>query len=184
MLWDLVRSEVKSYGRFVLYGWLFTALVLQTAYLWENRVDRAKLKALEALPFEHFMIYYGVYPSNPTPTHGAVIYHVSDSEVKQGGFRVEWREYIECDDNPHDNLQLFEYYEAVQITDKTYKSPRARSPVLSKSGYPARSRVTGEVLKYPYHDSDCRMISTATQYHKYGHIKQRILVGAVARVRG
>lgn len=149
----------------MLVGWVVTILIFQTIAMAESATKRKIAKKLEAEPFESFLVYHSITPVPLRVAYGAEARYTSDSEVKRAGFYVNWDEIIQCDHNPYDNIPIFEYYAEARSTGRTYANTRPRKTpeaLAAGSGFPVLDKQTGLAIRYPDHDSNCRLVSAMT----------------------
>ncbi len=166
---------------------IVTILALELGDRYEAFHDKRERAKFEALPFEAFAKYYAIIPAQRVVGYGAEARHISDAERFKGGYRLDWDEIIQCDHNPHDDIPVFEYYAEVLSTGRTYKTPQPRKQpeeLVGKKGFPAISKSTGKIIRYPEHDADCRILSFMTMTFPDGHKKFSETIGEVAQVRG
>lgn len=183
----IVKWQLKDVAKHILLVWAVSVLVHQSLEWYGLHQQKIEIEALAAEDFDDYMKYYSIFPPAIRVGYGDVVRHVSDSEVKKGGFWIEWEETIECDHNPYDGNEVYEWYATVKNTGRNLAKPRARSSaevLKKKKGYVALHRDTDTKIRYPNHDADCRIESIMTQHHPHGIRKIQTMYGIPAKVRG
>ena len=184
------RQTLTGWGKAIVISWFIVVLALQSAQYARNEEQQKAIAELDAKGFDDYLVYYSIIPAKSPVKYGARAFYKSDSaiiSIPKGGLRVEWREWIECDHNPHDARELFEYYAPVQTTYASYINERPRpdqDELESRKGYPATAQGTREPVRYPEHDADCRLVSEMTQFHQYGLKKIFKMWSRSVKVRG
>lgn len=184
------QQTLAGWARAVLISWFIVVLALQSAEFRRDSQQQRVIAELDAKGFDDYLVYYSIIPARSPVQYGAMAFYKSDSaivSIPKGGLRVEWREWIECDHNPHDTREVFDYYAAVQTTYASYIKKRARpdaEELAARKGYPATAQGTREPVRYPQHDADCRLVSEMTQFHRFGLTKIFKMWSKVVEVRG
>jgi len=192
-LFDLV----KRIGICVGTVWAVTLLALlsanalrESSVLSLKELQQQEQQKLESEEFDDYIIYHAILPAKATVNHGAQAAFKSDMEIikiPKGGLPVEWREWIECDHTPYDDVVMFEYWAAAQSTDAVFTERRLRlapEELDKKNGFPVTARGRDGQVTYPNHDADCRLQSFMTQTHKYDIEHHLAMASMVVEVRG
>ena len=183
----LVKWQLKDTAKYIISVWAISVLFHQTLEWRETHLHKTEIAALAAEHFDDYMIYHSIVPASTSVGYGAEARFKSDSEVLKGGFVIKWEETIECDKNPYDRNQVYEWYATVLTSERRKTKPQPRSTpeeFAAKRGYVSIRSGTEYPIRYPNFDADCRLETVMTQLHKYGIRKIQTMYSEVVKVRG